>query len=293
MLELISNNLVEPWLYGSKTGVSAVAILVSAVFWAWLWGGVGLILSTPLTVLLVVIGRYVPRLQFLYVLLSDAPSLSPEARLYQRLLAMDQEEAMELSQEYLKDHSLLELYDSVYAPALALAEIDRHRDVLDEARLEHVHRGMRDMIEELGEQQQRRITEAAAKSVAKDAAETKTTTAGEIPSKPAAASPDKSRPCIICLPAFDVSDELAGVMLAQLLSFKGACTETIGVDSLAGEMVEIIRDRQPAAVCVSALPPLAIPHSRYLCKRVSAMFPNLKMVVGIRSRRECRAAQDE
>ena len=111
-LELFSNNVLEPWLYGSSTGLSPVAVLVAAVFWTTLWGPVGLLLSTPLTVCLVVLGRHVPQLGFFDVLLGDEPALPPELKFYQRLLARDPEEATELAEEYLEDEPLEKLYDA-------------------------------------------------------------------------------------------------------------------------------------------------------------------------------------
>src|SRR3954453_2419380 len=118
VIELISNNFMEPWLYGSSTGISTVAILVAAVFWTWLWGPVGLLLSTALTVVLVVMGKYIPPLRFLDILLGDEAPLTPSARVYQRLLALDQEEAMELVRESLQESTLEQLYDEVLLPAL-------------------------------------------------------------------------------------------------------------------------------------------------------------------------------
>ena len=105
-LELFISNLIEPWLYGSNTGISPLAIIASALFWTFLWGPLGLLLSTPLTVCLMVIGRYVPKLGFLYVIFGDQPVLAPEARFYQRLLAVDQEDASEMAEERLKTSSL-------------------------------------------------------------------------------------------------------------------------------------------------------------------------------------------
>jgi hypothetical protein len=117
-IEGITSSLVEPWLYGTRTGISSLAILVSAAFWTLLWGPIGLVLSTPLTVCLTVLGRHVPQLEFLYVLLGDEPVLSPDAHYYQRLLAMDEDEPIEIVETYLKEKSLEELYDSVLIPAL-------------------------------------------------------------------------------------------------------------------------------------------------------------------------------
>ena len=148
--ELISNNVVEPWLYGSSTGISTMGILVSAVFWTWLWGPIGLVMSTPLTVCLTVMGRYVPQLSFLNTLLSDEEVLPPEARFYQRLLALDPEEAADIAEEYLKENSLESLYDKVLLPALSLAEQDRHQGDLDETKERFILNAMRELVDELG-----------------------------------------------------------------------------------------------------------------------------------------------
>ena len=156
VVELISNNLVEPWLYGSSTGLSPVAIIVAAVFWTWLWGPIGLLLSTPLTVCLVVIGKYVPPLAFLGVLLGDEPVLEPKSRIYQRLLALDREEASELLEESLKEQRLVEVYDGALLPALGLAEQDRHGGDLDEQRHQFVLDSIRGLVDELAEQEEER-----------------------------------------------------------------------------------------------------------------------------------------
>jgi hypothetical protein len=126
LLEITIVNVIEPWLYGMHTGISSLAILVAAIFWGMLWGPVGLILSTPLTVCLILLGRYVPQLNFLEILLGDEPVLSPQAHFYQRLLALDDEEARKIADKYLKENPLGNLYDSVLIPALSLAEQDRH-----------------------------------------------------------------------------------------------------------------------------------------------------------------------
>src|SRR6185312_302358 len=131
MAELVSNNVIEPWLYGSSTGLSSLAIIMAAIFWTMLWGPVGLFLATPLTVCLVVIGRYVPQLEFLGILLGSDPVLAPEEQLYQRLLAGNLEEAVEFAENYVDEYSSCELYDNVGIPALRLAENDRQRRTTD------------------------------------------------------------------------------------------------------------------------------------------------------------------
>src|SRR5712671_1253338 len=144
-------NFVEPKVYGSSTGLSPMAVLVAAVFWTWLWGPVGLLLATPLTVCVVVIGRYVPRLEFLSIILTDEPVLTPETRFYQRLLALDMEEATEVAENFLKGKSLEDLYDSLMIPALSLAEEDRHRGRLNEDREQFVFKTTRFLVEDLAE----------------------------------------------------------------------------------------------------------------------------------------------
>src|SRR6202035_684352 len=133
--ELVIGNFVEPWLYGAHTGISSLALLVTTVFWTFLWGPAGLILSTPLTVCVVVRGRSSPPLSFLHILLGDEPALEAEAQLYQRLLAMDQQEGRAVIESLLKEgKTLVEIYDSVLIPALSLAEQDRHKGTMDAAR---------------------------------------------------------------------------------------------------------------------------------------------------------------
>ncbi|WP_292236506.1 AI-2E family transporter, partial [Mesorhizobium sp.] len=138
VMELITGNVVEPWLYGSRTGLSPLAIIVAAIFWTWLWGPIGLVLSTPLTVCLVVLGRHVPQFEFLDVLFGNEPVLEPHARLYQRLLAGDPEEATDHAEEMLEEKYLFEFYDQVAVPALLLGEQDRMRGVMDDEQRQQV-----------------------------------------------------------------------------------------------------------------------------------------------------------
>ena len=142
-------NLIEPFLYGAHVGLSAMAILVAAVFWTLIWGLPGLVLSTPLTVCLLVMGRYIPGLSFLSILLGDEPVLSPVTQYYQRLLAADQNEARQILEQYLKENSMDELYSLVMIPALSLAGKDRYRNQLDEEAHNFILRSTREFAEEL------------------------------------------------------------------------------------------------------------------------------------------------
>jgi len=223
---------------------------------------VGLIMATPLTVCLTVIGRYVPQLALLHTLLSDQQPLSPHDRFYQRLLALDPDEAIEVAEEYLRDHSLEALYDAVLLPALRSAEEDRHGGGLDESRLGVIHLAVRDLVEDLGARERPVLaeggdTDAAEADAASDAIE------------------------IVCLPARDEADEIVAVMLAQLLAARRLKTEVISSRALASEMLEQVVRYDPRVVCVSALPPFAATHARYLCKRLRPAFPRLSIVAGL------------
>ena len=150
VLELINANALEPWLYGSSTGVSSVALIIAAVFWTWLWGPIGLVLAIPLTVCLAVMGRHVPKLQFLSVLLSEEQALAPHEECYHRLLAFGLDEANDLAEAYVKTNSLTSLYDSVLIPTVTLAEMDAQRDELGPEQRSAIHRHIHDLIEDLG-----------------------------------------------------------------------------------------------------------------------------------------------
>jgi len=133
VMELVSNNIMEPWLYGTRTGLSPLAVIVSAIFWAWLWGPLGLVLSTPLTVCLVVLGRHVRQFEFLDVMFGNEPVLEPPARVYQRLLAGDPDEAVDYAEQFLREAYLIDFYDKVGVPALLLGELDRARGVMTDS----------------------------------------------------------------------------------------------------------------------------------------------------------------
>ena len=256
VLELLSNNIMEPWLYGKKTGMSAVAVLMAAVFWTWLWGVAGLLLATPLTVCLLVVGKHVPQLSFLDILLGNEPVFEPKRRIYQRLLAGDQEEAIELFDDELETRPLVEVYDTLLIPALALSEIHWHRGELDEARHKFILQSLEAMIRESDQDQQ----QAAPVDVAIDA---------------------QSRHGILCLPAHDEADVIAGLMLARLLESSGYLVKHVSVTPAASDLLELVERSNASVVCISATPPAAVLHARQLCKHLRRQFPNLQLIVGM------------
>ena len=253
-LELIIANFIEPWLYGAHVGISPLALLVTAVFWTVLWGPAGLILSTPLTVCVVVLGRYVPQLSFLHILLGDEPVLAAEAQIYQRLLAMDQLEARTIVDRFLKGRTLVELYDSVLIPALSMAEQDRHKGAIDAAREEFLFLSINEMIAEFSEYQP---------------ADT-----------PAADATEQLNARIFCVPAHDQADEITAAMLAQVLERRGLVALSFPIaGSSPNEWIPLIEPTRSDVVCISALPPYAFAPARAMCKQIRERFPKLKVVV--------------
>jgi predicted PurR-regulated permease PerM len=268
-IELTVANVLEPLLYGSHTGISPFAILVAAIFWTMLWGPVGLVLSVPLTVCLTVLGRHIPELEFLGIFLADEPVLPVDAQFYQRLLALDQDEANDIVQAYLKDNPLESLYEHVFVPALALAERDRHMKALDEDVESFVYQSTKDLVEDLGE-------------APEDAAPAQDTAGmeGSVDTGEAAPPPEIRKIQIICIPARDEADEIVGKMLAQLLERSGFSARLLPLEAVSGVLSGASR-LKAEVVCLSALPPSAVSRARLLCKRLRLRFPTLKMVLGL------------
>jgi predicted PurR-regulated permease PerM/methanogenic corrinoid protein MtbC1 len=254
-MEVVTANLLEPHVYGKHTGLSSLAILVAAIFWALIWGPIGLILSVPLTVCLVVVGAHVPNLQFLTVLLGDQPVMPPEAHYYQRLLANDQREASQVLETHLKSSSLENLFDTVLVPALNLAEQDRHRNELDDATVTFITQTTKDLLDELS---LRRDDSSAADVAVERSGQEK----------------------IMCLPVRDDADEIVGIMLAQLLERAGYSATAIPIGSVERMLAEIA-SADPEVVCLSALPPYAISHARGIYRRLRAQQSRARIIIGL------------
>ncbi len=258
-LELITGNLLEPRLYGSHTGISSLALLLTTVFWATLWGPAGLILSTPLTVCVVVLGRHVPHLSFLHILLGDQPVLAPEALYYQRLLAMDDQEARAVADEYRIEHSLLELYDAVILPALTMAEQDRHKGALDPKREEFLFLSVREMLAEFSEK------------AARDS-EPEYNGNGAVSAAPLR---------ILCLPVSDEADEIAAALLTQLLEQSGCNAVTLPLGYSAQSLAGSYNPSASDVFCISAVPPFAFSQARTVYQQLRSTFPKNRIVVAV------------
>jgi predicted PurR-regulated permease PerM len=252
-LEIICNNVFEPWLYGSSMGLSEVAQLVAAAFWAFLWGPVGLILSGPLTVCLLVLGKYVPQFQFLDVLLGDAPALSPDVQVYQRLAARDQDEAEQVARQELRKSSLEAVFDTVMVPALSYARRDVEGHTLDRADLAVLLRDAREIIDELAEN---RLTPAGV------------------------AKPDTPPVKVLAVPARDETDEVTLEMLRRLMSDGRWEVDVLADETLGSEVLAKVRELNPGAIVIGSLPPGGLAHTRYLCKRLRSHFPGARLMVG-------------
>jgi len=250
--------------------VSAVAVLVAAVFWMWLWGPVGLLLATPLTVCVLVLGKHVPQLSFLDILLGTEPVFEPQERIYQRLLAGDQEEAVELFEDSLAHRSLAQVYDKVLIPALALAETHWQLGELNEGKHKFILQTLKEMIQDHDERQQDVQTDEDTPDASKMDKDS-----GRI------GETSSSRLSILCLPARTEADEITAMMLAQVLQTSGCLVQAVSVTSLAGEMVDLVDQQTADVVCVSATPPAAVMHARYLCKRLRDQLPEVNLVVGL------------
>jgi hypothetical protein len=191
------------------------------------------------------------------ILLGNEPVFEPKRRVYQRLLAGDQEEAAELVDDEVENRPLVEVYDTLLISALALAETDRQRGELDEGRYKFILQSLKEMIHERGEGQQ------------------------EVQAKEGIEDGNSPRPCILCLPARDEADEIAGMMLAQLLATGECLVRSVSFTAAASELVDLVETRKPDVVCISATPPAAVMHARHLCKHVRGRFPQVPVVVGL------------
>ena len=251
LLEVITAYVIEPFYYGGGTGVSSFALILAAIFWTWLWGPIGLLLSTPLTVCLVVIGQHMTNMKFLSVLLSQEQALTPAEDCYHRLLSFDSSASMDVIESYLKKDSLISLYDSVLIPIITQTETDFHLDLIDAEKKESVYQSIREIIEFLSLSEQKETTSISEPKVN-----------------------------VLCLPARTVRDELGVSILAQLLvreSFDVQQTASFNVN----EVFALVEKMNPDAVCIVVVAPFALSHSLYLCAKLRQRIPQLPIFIGL------------
>ena len=264
--ELVSNNVIEPWLYGSSTGLSSLAIIMAAIFWTTLWGPVGLFLATPLTVCLVVIGRYVPQLEFLGVLLGSDPVLAPEERLYQRLLAGNLEEAAEIAEDYVDECSSREFYDNVAIPALRLAENDRQRSTTDTNYRRLVADTAICVVREIEDH----VREKAASAEEPDEQRSESLSISDTAERP---------PSVLCLAGRTELDRAAAEMMAQVFEERSIGARVLPPIAVSQGALGQLDLQGVDVVCLSYLHPQPQVYARYICRRLRRRAPHVKLVV--------------
>jgi predicted PurR-regulated permease PerM len=285
--EPLWGHVVEPLVYGQSTGLSPFAVVMSAIFWTWLWGPVGLILATPLTLCLVVLGRHVERLEFLDVLLGDRPALTPAENLYQRMLAGDPDEALESAELLLKDRSLTSYYDEVALGGLQLAANDAERGVLAGAQLERVKDAVKALVNDLsGHADIEPPPDEDDEPVAPPPEEmpsNREPAIGEDP-PPAERVPDvwKADGAVLCIAGRGPLDEAAATMLAQLLRKHGLGTRVVPHEAVSRSAILGLDTAGVQMVCLSYLDISGRPaHLRYLLARLRGRVPNVPILVGL------------
>ena len=261
VLELFTNLVLETVLYAGAAGVSQVALLVSLAFWTWLWGPLGLLMATPLTVCLVVLGKHVPGLEFVGMLMADTPVLAPEFGYYQRLLARDQSEAADLIEQHIKTEAPRSVYDALLLPALNYAERDRLEQRLSLDEEAAVIDATRELLSDAAESIRRLQPEPSAP---------------EDPALPGPREPLR----VLGLATNGIADELALQMLGHVLDDLPIVVEITKGRMLASELVSLVQAQGVSVVCLADLPPSPPSKTRYLVKRLHAALPEVRILVG-------------
>jgi predicted PurR-regulated permease PerM len=264
VLELFTNLVLETALYAGAAGVSQVALLISVAFWTWLWGPLGLLMATPLTVCFVVLGKHVPGLAFVGTLMADAPALAPEYGYYQRLLARDPGEAADLIERHIKNEPWGTVYDALLLPALNYAERDR-------------------LERRLSVDEESALIEATRELLSDAADSLRRLKPPPLPTESLEASPPPGprEPLrVLGYATNGVADEVALMMLAHALDGLPIVIEMTNTRMQAAELVSLVRTQNVSVVCLADLPPSPPSKSRYLVKRLHAALPDLRILVG-------------
>jgi predicted PurR-regulated permease PerM len=283
VVEPLVGHVIEPLLYGHSTGLSPVAIITSATFWTALWGPVGLVLATPLTICLVVLGRHVERLEFLEVMFGDRPALSPSELFYQRMLAEDPSEAVDKAEEFLKASSLSAYYDEVALPALKLAQNDTARGALDRVQSEKIKAAVVEVVDDLVDQDdQKPVSETINDAEATAALETVHDETLDLPVVERAdlAPQWQGDKPVLCVAGRGPLDEAAAIMLAQLLEKHGLGARVEGADAVAISNIFRLDTAGIGMVCLSYLDAGSPARMRYAIRRMRRRLPQAQILLG-------------
>ena len=279
VVEPIFGHGIEPLLYGHSSGLSPVAVVASATFWTWRWGPIGLVLATPLTVCLVVLGRHVDRLNFLQVLLGDEPALTPAQVVYQRMLAGDPVEATEQAQKFLKEKPLIAYYDEVLMAGLKLAQADAERGALDSDRMQRIRDSVAEIADDLSSYQDKPET---ASSPETDGPLTQISQVEiALPAEDAAQVPERWRDgaAVLCIPGTGLIDEAAATALAQLLERSGIGARAKEADALSMAKLFALDTDNVVLACLCYLGNASAAQIRYAARRVRRKAPEAFILV--------------
>ncbi|GJD52488.1 hypothetical protein OPKNFCMD_5254 [Methylobacterium crusticola] len=286
--EPLFGQVIEPLLYGHSTGLSPFAVIVSTLFWGFLWGPIGLILATPFTVCLVVLGRHVDSLEFLDIMLGDRPPLTPVENFYQRMLAGDPDEAQEQAELLLKERSLSSYYDEVALKALQLAANDYQRGVLRDEQLDTIRRLTQSLVREFAKRpDETPETEGSEKagseaSLAEKEHPKNEAVPGQAPEPDARPPVWRGEAPVLCIAGRGPLDEAAASMLAQLLGKHGLGARVVPHQDVSRENVRGLDVQGVAMVCISYLDISGNPaHLRYLLQRLQEKLPGKPLLVGL------------
>jgi predicted PurR-regulated permease PerM len=286
IVEAIVGQVLEPLLYGHHTGLSPMAVVVAATFWTWLWGPIGLLLSTPLTACLVVLGRYVKRLEFLEVMLGDEPALAPEEIFYQRMLAGDPHEAADQAEQFLKERSLSLFYDEVVIPGLAMAQADLTEGRLEADKIIQIRDAVHEVLDDLSDHDDEvPVQKTASKKGNKDSS-TSSETDSESNDLPAVKEEQELAPewregtPVLCVGSRSPLDEAAATMLAQLLEKHGIGARCEPREALATARIFQLEAVGVRLVCLSCLDVSRPVEVRYLARRVRRKLPDALILAG-------------
>ncbi|MGA7244901.1 MAG: AI-2E family transporter [Terracidiphilus sp.] len=297
LLEIITANYVEPHVYGKHTGLSSLAVLIAAAFWTLIWGPVGLILSVPLTVCLVVMGSHVPSLEFLIVLLGDRPVIPLYTAFFQRMLARDEREAADILFSSLKSASLVSVYDSILIPALTLVEMERQKGDLEESTIRFIRTSVSEMVDELGFRSLEEKSEPTQSGQNLANAENASAALQSlIPSPPvpgpsvppslisgsSSANPAAfpASATVLIIPVRDGFDDLISTMLVQVLDQAGFRATSILVQRI-DETVAAVTAQKPDIVFLSGMPPVAMARAHRIFSSLRSANRTLEIVMGI------------
>jgi predicted PurR-regulated permease PerM len=283
IVEPLVGQVIEPLLYGRSTGLSPLAVVLSATFWTALWGPIGLVLATPLTICLVVLGRHVENLQFLDVMFGDRPPLSPPQLFYQRMLAEDPAEALDNAEQFLKEMPLVTYYDEVALKGLKLAQADLNRDALDALHVQRIRDSVMELVKELDDHEDQQAKKESAQDVeAASAGLVKGSPVGDLPilAKDELAGHWRGENPILCVPGRPGLDEAVASMLAQILSKHGISTRVEGVDAIANANTFRSGKNGIEMVCVSFLNTSSLAQMRFTMRRLRRRLPDVTIVLG-------------